>query len=84
MMDFEEHSYMLQSYFVITNQVGYEQLLNRDLKVTLIFDPTKEVIDNFEEVFDELIDYFEEREEYEKCANLLHSKELMCQLEEVS
>ena len=63
---------MLQSYYVITNQVGYEQLLNRDLKVTLIFDPTQEVIENFEEVFDELIEYFEDTEEYEKCANLLH------------
>lgn len=75
---------MLQSYYVITNQVGYEQLLNRDLKVTLIFDPTQEVIENFEEVFDELIEYFEDTEEYEKCANLLHSKELMCQSEKVS
>lgn len=84
MRHFEEHTYMLQSYYVITNQVGYEQLLNRDLKVMLIFDPTQEVIENFEEVFDELIDYFEDLEEYEKCANLLHSKELMCQLEKVS
>lgn len=84
MKHFEEHNYMLQSYYVITNQVGYEQLLNRDLKVMLIFDPTQEVIENFEEVFDELIDYFEDLEEYEKCANLLHSKELMCQLEKVS
>ena len=84
MKHFEEHNYMLQSYYVITNQVGYEQLLNRDLKVTLIFDPTQEVIENFEEVFDELIEYFEDLEEYEKCANLLHSKELMCQLEKVS
>ena len=51
--------------YVITNQVGYEQLLNRDMKVTLIFDPTKDVIDDYEEVFDQLIEYFEDLEEYE-------------------
>ena len=81
---FDEHTFMLQSYYVITNQVGYEQLLNRDMKVTLIFDPTQEIIEDYEEVFDELIKYFEDLEEYEKCANLLNSKELMNRLEKMS
>ena len=80
MKHFDEHIYMLQSYYVITNQVGYEQLLNRDMKVTLIFDPTKDVIDDYEEVFDQLIEYFEDLEE---CANLLNSKNLMNELQEV-
>ena len=69
MKHFDEHTYMLQSYYVITNQVGYEQLLNRDMKVTLIFDPTRDVIEDYEEVFDQLIEYFEDLEDYEKCAN---------------
>jgi hypothetical protein len=34
-------------------------------------------------VFDELIEYFEDLEEYEKCAELLHSKNLMNDLSEV-
>jgi len=84
MKHFDEHTFMLQSYYVITNQVGYEQLLNRDMKVTLIFDPTQEIIEDYEEVFDELIKYFEDLEEYEKCANLLNSKELMSRLEKMS
>jgi len=84
MKHFDEHTFMLQSYYVITNKVGYEQLLNRDIKVTLIFDPTKDIIDDYEEVFDELIEYFENLEEYEKCADLLHSKKLMMRLEEMS
>jgi len=84
MKHFDEHTFMLQSYYVITNKVGYEQLLNRDIKVTLIFDPTKDIIDDYEQVFDELIEYFEDLEEYEKCADLLHSKKLMMRLEEMS
>ena len=83
MKHFDEHTFMLQSYYVITNQVGYEQLLNRDMKVTLIFDPTQEIIEDYEEVFDELIKYFEDLEEYEKCAELLHSKNLTNDLSEV-
>ena len=84
MKHFDEHTFMLQSYYVIANQVGYEQLLNRDMKVTLIFDPTQEIIEDYEEVFDELLKYFEDLEEYEKCANLLNSKELMNRLEKMS
>jgi hypothetical protein len=83
MKHIDEHTFMLQSYYVITNQVGYEQLLNRDMKVTLIFDPTKDVIENHDEVFDQLIEYFEDLEEYEKCATLLNSKNLMNELQEV-
>jgi len=83
MKHIDEHTFMLQSYYVITNQVGYEQLLNRDMKVTLIFDPTKDVIENHDEVFDQLIEYFEDLEEYEKCATLLNSKNLMNELHEV-
>ncbi len=83
MKHFDEHTYMLQSYYVITNQVGYEQLLNRDMKVTLIFDPTRDVIEDHEEVFDQLIEYFEDLEEYEKCADLLNSKNLMSELQVV-
>ena len=83
MRHFDEHTCMLTSYYVITNQVGYEQLLNRDLKVTLIFDPTQEVIEDYQDIFDELIEYFEDLEEYEKCATLLNSKNLMNELQEV-
>ena len=83
MKHFDEHTYMLQSYYVITNQVGYEQLLNRDMKVTLIFDPTRDIIEDHEEVFDQLIEYFEDLEEYEKCADLLNSKNLMSELQVV-
>ncbi len=83
MKHFDEHTFMLQSYYVITNQVGYEQLLNRDMKVTLIFDPTQDIIEDHEEVFDQLIEYFEDLEDYEKCAVLLNSKNLMNELQEV-
>ena len=76
MARFDEHTLMLQSYYVITNKVGYEQLLNRDIKVTLIFDPTDED-ENRSEVFDELIEYFEGIEEYEKCNNLQKLKSMI-------
>jgi len=76
MKRFDEHALMLQSYYVITNQVGYKQLLNQDTKVTLIFDPTKEGEDR-SHVFNDLISYFEGTEEYEKCAELLYSRNLI-------
>lgn len=80
MKTFDLHTCMLTSYYVITNQVGYEQLLNRNIKVALLFDPTNS--DTIKSsIFDELIEYFEDIEDYEKCASLLHSKNLIYQLD---
>ena len=72
---FDEHRCMLTSYYVITNQVSYEQLANRD-DFTLIFNPREKIDPIIHDTYDVLIDYFEDLEDYEKCAELLEYKEI--------
>jgi hypothetical protein len=72
---FNEHKCMIHSYYVLTNQVSYKQLVNLDKKFSLIFDPTKKIIPMVNDTYDVLIDYFENEEDYEKCALLLKCKD---------
>tara|TARA_R100000231_G_C5209366_1_gene130007 strand:- start:27 stop:260 length:234 start_codon:yes stop_codon:yes gene_type:complete len=67
---------MLHSYYVLTNKIGYESLLEKGENVALIFNPTKPVIAMDNDVYDVLIEYFESTEEYEKCQDLLNCKSL--------
>ena len=59
------------SYKVITKKLTFEQLLNIKStfgqKATLIYDPSEGWDDR---VVEDLIYYFEEEEDYEKCAEL--------------
>jgi len=73
---FDEHTCMLHSYYVLTNKIGYESLLEKGENVALIFNPTKPVIAMDNDVYDVLIEYFESTEEYEKCQDLLNCKSL--------
>ena len=63
------------SYKVLTNKTTFEDLMAKKekygLRAILIYDPSE---DPDEFVFDDAIDYFEELEEYEKCAELLKLK----------
>ena len=65
---------MLTSYYVLTNKIGYEKLLEQGENVALIFHPTKPIIPMEDDVYDILIEYFEGIEEYEKCQDLLNCK----------
>mgnify|MGYP000651274520 CR=1 FL=1 len=56
---------------------------NREVEIETLNIIFKDVIENHDEVFDQLIEYFEDLEEYEKCATLLNSKNLMNELQEV-
>ena len=71
---FDEHKCMLTSYYVLTNKIGYEKLLEQGENVALIFNPTKPIIPMEDDVYDILIEYFEGMEEYEKCQDLLNCK----------
>jgi hypothetical protein len=73
---FNEHKCMLDSYYVLTNKVGYESLLEKGENVALIFNPTKPVVSMDQDVYDVLIEYFESVEDYEKCQDLLNCKKL--------
>lgn len=73
---FDEHKCMIHSYYVITNQVSYQQLVKCDENFTLIFNPTRKIIPMKNDVYDVLIEYFENEEDYEKCSILLSCKNL--------
>lgn len=59
------------SYRVVTNKITFEQLLDEDSNegnnTVLAHDPNKEVT---VDVIQDIIDYFVEYEEYERCAEL--------------
>jgi len=73
---FDEHTCMLHSYYVLTNKVPYESLLEKGSNVALIFNPTKPVVSMDNDVYDVLIEYFEDIEDYEKCQDLLECKKI--------
>tara|TARA_R110000744_G_C18989012_1_gene520306 strand:+ start:8 stop:313 length:306 start_codon:yes stop_codon:yes gene_type:complete len=60
------------SYKIVTKKITFEELarsrkVSEELHTILVFDPTEEPDD---EVLEDLIWHFEDREEYEKCAEL--------------
>jgi len=63
---------MCVGYSILTGENSFEQIALFLDEIILPFDPTKEYID--EEDIDHMITYFEEKEEYEKCAVLKHFK----------
>ena len=65
------HESMENAYILVTSQLTFGELFDYN-GCYLPYNPKKEVTT---EVFDELIDYFCELEEYEKCAKLKKLKE---------
>ena len=59
------------SYLVLTKKITFEKLMNRKekygMKAILIYDPSEEPK---KVIYDDMIDYFEDEEDYEKCAEL--------------
>lgn len=74
--DFDEYSCMYNSYLVITGKQGYEDILEKDEGAGFIFNPTKPYYPMEDDVYDILIDYFEEIEKYEMCNEIKKAKEL--------
>tara|TARA_R110000751_G_scaffold30833_2_gene78575 strand:- start:2507 stop:2788 length:282 start_codon:yes stop_codon:yes gene_type:complete len=70
---FDEHKCMTHSFYVLTNQVSYKQLMHRK-DFTLMFNPTKKIVPMKDDTYDVLIKYFENEEDYKKCALLLKCK----------
>ena len=71
---FDEHKIMLQSYELLTGKETYEDLLNRDTEVALVFNPTTPIVSMKDDVYDLLMEYFVEIEDYEKAAELRDQK----------
>ena len=71
---FDEHTCMLNSYHLLTGKKTYEQMLEKEETPAFIFNPTRPVVSMQDDVYDVLIEYFEENEDYEKCSELQQSK----------
>tara|TARA_R110000796_G_scaffold17226_7_gene53219 strand:+ start:2163 stop:2417 length:255 start_codon:yes stop_codon:yes gene_type:complete len=69
------HHSMVNAYDLITKKKSLEDILddNSDLEyMGFPFNPTVKVMNN--DVYDKIIDYFCELEEYEKCQEILNIK----------
>ena len=71
---FDEHKCMVNSYLLLTGRETYDSMLEREDAPAFIFNPTKPVVTMEDDVFDVLIEYFAEEEDYEKCSELRDSK----------
>ena len=74
MSNFNEHKCMTQSYELLTGKKTYEELLDRDIDVMVVFNPTKPVVSMKDDVYDVLMEYFVGQEDYEKAAELRDQK----------
>ena len=63
---------MKNAYLVVTGKITFEDLLNADLNY-LPYNPNQNTIEK--SVYDVLIDYYCDIEEYEKCAEIKKAKE---------
>ena len=73
--DFNEAVFMETTYKVVTKKVTLRDLCNKSDDIILSYDPfAKGEVDQVELVED-LIEYYIETEEYEKCQELLNIKE---------
>tara|TARA_B100000459_G_scaffold139158_1_gene97275 strand:+ start:757 stop:1005 length:249 start_codon:yes stop_codon:yes gene_type:complete len=82
MSQFDEHKCMDQSYQVITGRKSFEDLLEEEEDVALMFNPTRPIIVMVDDIYDILIDYFASIEEYEKCQEILDIKNLAKAIQE--
>ena len=73
---FDEHTCMMNSYKLLTGKESYEEMLEVNPQPAFIFNPTKPVVTMEDDVYDVLIEYFAEREEYEICGELRDQKVL--------
>jgi len=73
-MSFDEHMCMLNSYQILTGKKTYEDMLDSDKNVYLVFNPSMPLVAMNDDVYDLVRLYFEAREDYEKCAEIHWAK----------
>ncbi len=73
-MVFNEHQCMIDSYKLLTGKETYTQMLEHRENVYLVFNPSVPVIPMEDDVYDNVRKYFEDIEDYEKCAEIHWAK----------
>ena len=79
--DFDEYTCMYNSYLVLCGIKTYSEILEYDDGAAFIFNPTQLYVPLEDDAYDILIDYFSQREEYEKCGNLKKAEDLAAIIE---
>tara|TARA_R100001463_G_scaffold23041_1_gene55163 strand:- start:389 stop:640 length:252 start_codon:yes stop_codon:yes gene_type:complete len=72
----DERKLMEQSYLLITGRKSFEEILETEDELAVIFNPYKPIKVMEGDAYDCLIDYYITTEEYEKCDELRQVKEL--------
>ena len=73
-MAFNEHQCMIDSYKLLTGKETYTQMLEHRENVYLVFNPSVPVIPMENDVYDNVRQYFEDIQDYEKCAEIHWAK----------
>tara|TARA_R110000787_G_scaffold141685_1_gene255243 strand:- start:350 stop:586 length:237 start_codon:yes stop_codon:yes gene_type:complete len=74
MKNFNEDLCMRHSYNLLLGKKTLDQLIEDTAELYLMFSPERTHVPMVDDVYDVLIEYFTETEEYEKCAELIKAK----------
>tara|TARA_R100000742_G_C4279180_1_gene103143 strand:+ start:1088 stop:1324 length:237 start_codon:yes stop_codon:yes gene_type:complete len=72
----DDRKLMEDSYLLITGRKTFEEILETEEELAVIFNPYQPIKVMEGDAYDCLIDYYISTEEYEKCHELLQMKEL--------
>ena len=73
-MAFDEHKCMIDSYKLLTGKETYSQMLEHRETVYVMFNPSIPLIPMDDDVYDYVMKYFEDIQDYEKCAEINWAK----------
>ncbi len=73
-MAFDEHKCMIDSYKILTGKEDYKDMLERDESIYLPFNPSRPLIPMENDVYDDVRKYFEDIQDYKKCAEIHWAK----------
>jgi hypothetical protein len=73
-MIFDEHKCMIDSYKLLTGKETYSQMLEHRETVYVMFNPSIPLIPMDDDVYDHVRQYFEDIQDYEKCAEINWAK----------
>lgn len=74
MRSFNEDQCMRHSYNLLLGKKTLDELISETAELVLMFNPKKKIIPMDYDLYDTLIEYFVQTEEYEKCAELMKAK----------
>jgi hypothetical protein len=75
MRGFNEDKCMRHSYNLLLGKKTLDELISETAELVLMFNPKQKIIPMDYDLYDTLIEYFIQTEEYEKCAELMKAKE---------